>query len=226
MAAAQAAVETAQAAADDAQEAADKAQADVDALAVRVTSAETSITQNAENIELRASKEEVTETLGGYYTKEETDALINVSADEIKLSVSALENTAAENKAQIDENESQISILKDNVVTMVKDADGNATLTQAADGWSFDMSDAANKLAYVHIGTEGEKPVIELGAENDPDRVKITNGEIDFIVENNVKTTIDADGLNTDNVIVGNEIRQGGFVWVKHGGNLGLIWKG
>lgn len=226
------AADNAQAAADDAQAAADAAQADVDALAVRVTSAETSITQNAENIELRASKEEVTETLGGYYSKEETEALVNVSADEIKLSVAALENTAAENKAQIEANESEISVLKDKVVTMVKDENGNTTLTQEGDGWSFDMSAAENKLAHVHIKEEYDeeaekvRPVIELGAENDPDKVKITNGEIDFIVENNVKTTIDADGLNTDNIIVKNEIRQGGFVWVKHGGNVGLIWKG
>ena len=226
------AADNAQTAADDAQEAADKAQADVDALAVRVESAETSITQNAENIELRASKEEVTETLGGYYSKEETEALVNVSADEIKLSVAALENTAAENKAQIEASESEISILKDKVVTMVKDENGNTTLTQEGDGWSFDMSAAGNKLAHMHIKEEYDeeaekvRPVIELGAENDPDKVKITNGEIDFIVENNVKTTIDADGLNTDNIIVKNEIRQGGFVWVKHGGNVGLIWKG
>lgn len=79
--------EAAQNAADEAQAAADKAQADVDALAVRVTTAETQITQTAEQIELLATKEELTTTLGGYYTKEETDAAISVSADEINLSV-------------------------------------------------------------------------------------------------------------------------------------------
>ena len=49
----------AQTAADEAQAAADKAQDDVNALAVRVTSAETSIKQNSEQIELRAKKTEV-----------------------------------------------------------------------------------------------------------------------------------------------------------------------
>lgn len=51
---------SAQAAADAAKQAADAAQADVNALAVRVTTAETSITQNSEQILLRATKTEVT----------------------------------------------------------------------------------------------------------------------------------------------------------------------
>lgn len=82
------AADNAQKAADDAQDAADKAQADVDALAVRVTSAETKITQNSEKIELAATKTEVTETLGGYYTKKQTDAAITVKSNEITQTVS------------------------------------------------------------------------------------------------------------------------------------------
>jgi phage minor structural protein len=91
---AQAAADNAQAVADKAQEdataaqqAADKAQADVDNLAVRVTTAETKITQNTEQIELRAKKTEVAKTLGGYYTKAEADAAITTKANEINLSV-------------------------------------------------------------------------------------------------------------------------------------------
>lgn len=82
------AAQAAQEAADSAQEAADEAQAAADALAVRVTDAETQITQNAEAIALAATKEEVAETLGGYYTKEETDAAMQLSAEGIKLTVS------------------------------------------------------------------------------------------------------------------------------------------
>lgn len=54
------AADNAQAAADEAQAAADKAQEDVNALVVRVTTAETNITQNSEQIALRATKTEVT----------------------------------------------------------------------------------------------------------------------------------------------------------------------
>lgn len=82
------AADNAQAAADEAQSAADKAQEDVNALAVRVTTAETNITQNAEQIALRATKTEVAQTLGGYYTKSEADAALSIKADEISQTVS------------------------------------------------------------------------------------------------------------------------------------------
>lgn len=81
------AADNAQAAADAAQEAADKAQEDVNALAVRVTTAETDIIQTKESIKLLATKEEVTETLGSYYTKEESEAAIETKADEITATV-------------------------------------------------------------------------------------------------------------------------------------------
>ena len=84
---AQKAADDAQEAADKAQEAADKAQQDVNALAVRVTDTEARIDVHDDRIDLMATKDEVTQTLGGYYTKTETDAAINVKTDEINLSV-------------------------------------------------------------------------------------------------------------------------------------------
>ncbi len=59
---AQAKADEAQKAADDAQTAANEAKAAAESLAVRVTKAETDIVQNAEKIELRATKEEVATT--------------------------------------------------------------------------------------------------------------------------------------------------------------------
>lgn len=81
------AADNAQKAADDAQDAADAAQAAVDSLAVRVTTAETNISQNAEQIALRAKKTEVAQTLGNYYTKTETNAAITTKANEITSTV-------------------------------------------------------------------------------------------------------------------------------------------
>ena len=57
------AADKAKKAADDAQKAADKAQDDVNALTKRVVNAETSIKQNSEAIELRATKKEVTQSI-------------------------------------------------------------------------------------------------------------------------------------------------------------------
>ena len=86
--AAQAAAEEAQAAAEAAQAAADAAQAAAEALVVRVVKAETDIVQTAEAIKLLATKEEVQESLNGFYTKEESDAALEVSAESIKSHVS------------------------------------------------------------------------------------------------------------------------------------------
>lgn len=82
------AADAAQAAADAAKAAADKAQADVNALTTRVTNAETSIEQNSQQIALRATKEEVTTTLGGYYTKEDADSALSITAGNILSSIS------------------------------------------------------------------------------------------------------------------------------------------
>lgn len=80
---------TAQAAADEAKAEADKANAAVGNLANTVTDMQTQITQNAEAIELAATKTEVSEYLSGYYTKEEADSLLSVKANEITTTVSS-----------------------------------------------------------------------------------------------------------------------------------------
>lgn len=81
--------DNAQAVADKAQEDALKAQEDVAALTKRVTTAETNISQNAEQIALAATKvEEVGDLLkNGYYNKTETESLIQVEAGKITSSV-------------------------------------------------------------------------------------------------------------------------------------------
>ena len=84
---AKAEADAAQAAAAQAKKEADEAIATANSLAKRVTEAETKIRQNSEQIELRATKTEVTETLGGYYTKEETNAAITTASNNINMTV-------------------------------------------------------------------------------------------------------------------------------------------
>ena len=79
----------AQTAADEAKAEADKANAAVGNLANTVTDMQTQISQNAEEIELAATKTEVQEYLSGYYTKEEADSALTVKANEIASSVSS-----------------------------------------------------------------------------------------------------------------------------------------
>lgn len=147
------AADNAQTAADNAQQAADDAQAAVDALAVRVTTAETSIKQNADEIELRAKKTEVAETLGGYYTKEETEAAITVEADAIKSTVSEVSETAtdAQNTAtsateRVSVAESSIQQLADAIAMLITDENGASLMTQTEDGWTFNMGQISGTL--------------------------------------------------------------------------------
>lgn len=90
----------AQLAADKAQADAQKAQEEVAALTSRVTTAETNITQNAEQIALTASKtEEIGELLvNNYYNKTQTDAAIDLKADEITLEVTKTVETTVQEK--------------------------------------------------------------------------------------------------------------------------------
>lgn len=80
---------TAQAVADEAKAEADKANAAVGNLANTVTDMQTQISQNAEEIELAATKTEVQEYLSGYSTKEETESAINLASASIRAEVNA-----------------------------------------------------------------------------------------------------------------------------------------
>lgn len=148
------AADQAQADAEAAQQAADKAQADVDALGVRVTKAETDIMQTSEKIALMATKEEVTQTLGGYYTKTETDAKITIESDAIKSTVSEVQTESQTSIGTVDErvtsSESTIQQLADNIAMLVTDENGTSLMTQDGNNWTFstaDIQSSVNDLA-------------------------------------------------------------------------------
>lgn len=92
-------------------------------------------------------------------------------------------------------------------------------------------ADLKKLTEHVKIGTVideetgDEKPCVEL-AEGDSDfKQVITNTKTQFLDGAVPKTTIDKDGVNTDNLVVNNEFRQGGFVWASRpNGNYGLSW--
>ena len=144
------AAEEAQTAARNAQFAADEASKEVNGLAVRMTSAEAKIHQNAEQIALRATKEEVKETLGGYYTKKETKAEIEITSESIKNTVSATYTT----KNEVAQVETIIQQLADSIASLVRDGNGGSLIRQDENGlWYFNIggieqniSNTANEL--------------------------------------------------------------------------------
>ncbi len=131
------AAESAQNAAEEARAAADKAQSDVDSLAVRVTEAETDISQTSEQIKLLAKKTEVAEMLGGYSTKTETAAAIELKADEITSSVSGTYATSE----RVTSAESIIQQLSNCIAMLITDENGESLMTQSGDGWTFSMKE-------------------------------------------------------------------------------------
>ena len=150
---AQAEADTAQAAANEAAQAANEARGVVEGLAVRVTNAEAQIIQNAEGISLAATKREVAKTLGGYYTKDETDAKISVKSDEINLSIEHTKQTAENAQDAADDvgsrvtsAESILQMLVDSISTLVRDKNGASLMQQTANGWTFNIGSVQDTL--------------------------------------------------------------------------------
>lgn len=72
---------------------------------------------------------------------------------------------------------------------------------------------------------EDKKPCVEFAEGDSNFRQVITNIKTQFMDGAVVKTTIDKDGMTTDNLTINNEFRQGGFVWASRpNGNYGLSW--
>ena len=146
IAAAQKAVDDAQTAANNAQKAAvaaksaaDQAQSDLNALTKRVETAETGISQNTEQISLRATKSEVAtakdEALNE--SKSYTDAQIKVSADGIESTVSSTYATKTENQAALDAANAVADDLANNYSTTTEI---NSVIDQKADAITSSVS--------------------------------------------------------------------------------------
>lgn len=99
------------------------------------------------------------------------------------------------------------------------------------DGTRSSAADLKALTEHVKIGTtideDGEeRPCVEL-AEGDSDfKQVITNTKTMFKDGGVTRTTIDKDGVETDNVNIKKEFRQCGYIWaVRANGNYGLSWK-
>ena len=150
----------------------------VDGLAVRVTDAETQIRQNTEAIALRATKKEVEKTLGGYTTKAETEAAINVKADEITSSVTEqieeVQGTSEDAATRINTAESIIQQLADSIAQLVRGEEGGTLVKQDANGlWYFDISGLEKNISD-NAEALGDLSGIVLDANGQIDVLKTT----------------------------------------------------
>ena len=85
---------------------------------------------------------------------------------------------------------------------------------------------------YIYIDDNFEleggdtKPAIVLGESGTDFKVVITNEEIAFMEGSVVPAYISGQTFIAQNIEVKQQLIQGGFAWLTHGGNLGLVWTG
>lgn len=95
----------------------------------------------------------------------------------------------------------------------------------------YSMDDVKHLTDHVKIGTHvdpetGESnPCVELSEMDSDFKMRLTNKSAMFSDGVNDSTTIDSDGVETENLRVKNDIRHYDYVWRRRAnGNLGLMW--
>lgn len=88
-------------------------------------------------------------------------------------------------------------------------------------------NDLATKTAYIIMTTDDEgNPCIELGKEDNPFKVRITNTSVDFMDGSSKIAYVNNNALNIERAVIKDELQIGegsGFVWKKRSnGNLSL----
>ena len=202
------AADNAQTAANNAQSAADKAQADADALKIRMTTAETNITQNANEIELRAKKEEVTTSLGNLESSvtESYTALIKETAEQIDLMVQSLIETTDGHTDSIANISNQLQITSE-MAQFVKTT--TEQLQSAVDG--------KVSASEIQEWARFDGATLELGASNQPFKARLTTTELAFYQGENKVAWISNNELHILTAIITQSIGVGTFLFIDEG---------
>lgn len=95
----------------------------------------------------------------------------------------------------------------------------------------YSMDDVKQLTDHVKIGSyvdaeSGEQlPCVELSESDSDFKMRLTNKSATFADGINDSTTIDSDGIETENLRVKHDIRHYDYVWRRRAnGNLGLMW--
>ena len=95
----------------------------------------------------------------------------------------------------------------------------------------YSLDDVKHLTDHVTVGTyddpeTGETlPCVELSEVDSDFKMRLTNKNASFMDGTNDSTTIDSDGIETENLRVKNDIRHYDYVWRRRSnGNLGLMW--
>lgn len=106
---------------------------------------------------------------------------------------------------------------------------------ESIDSTVVNIQQAVDKLGlvggYIYVDQEFDTgdgdtvPAIILGENGSEFKVIITNEQIAFMEGSAVPAYISGQTLISQNIEVKQQLMQGGFAWITHGGNLGLVWK-
>ena len=95
----------------------------------------------------------------------------------------------------------------------------------------YSLDDVKHLTDHVKVGTYEDNetgevlPCVELSETDSDFKMRLTNKKAVFMDGINDSTSIDSDGVETENVRVKNDIRHYDYVWRRRSnGNLGLMW--
>lgn len=95
----------------------------------------------------------------------------------------------------------------------------------------YSLDDVKHLTDHVKVGTykdteTGETlPCVELSETDSDFKMRLTNKKAVFMDGVNDSTSIDSDGIETENIRIKNDIRHYDYVWRRRSnGNLGLMW--
>ena len=124
-------------------------------------------------------------------------------------------------KNSIDSASNNITVLSD----AIDNIDGTTNNLQEL------VRNLENKTAYIQMKTDSDgNPCIELGKDDNPFKVRITNKTIDFLNGSSTVAYFNNKSLYIETAVIKNELEIGegsGFSWKKRpNGNMGLQWIG
>lgn len=187
----------------------------------RITDAETSIKENAEQITLRATADEVDATNA---IVSQLEAQLQLQADSI---AALVRNGDSGSLIRQDENGLYFFDISGLESSVSDNTDKLNELDSATDKLQQDVTNLEEITEYVRVYTdENDKPCIELGEGDSSFKLKITNEQIQFIDDQAVPAYISNQKLMIEKAEVHNELRFGNFVWkARANGNMGLLWE-
>lgn len=167
----------------------------------RISNVESSITQLADSISMLV-------------TDEDGNSMMTQTSDGWRFDISSITDSIEE--------------AKDTILTQGHEISG---LNSTVDNLDSLIGDITEKTAYITMSTDEKgSPCIELGKQNSPFKLRITNESIDFMQDGVKIAYITNRQLYIQSSVVTDEMKVGagsGFIWKKRSnGNMGLRWIG